>query len=318
MSKLHVAVVLASLLIGCGFANAQTNQPAPEHVSRKAAEDGVLPVPVRSDVRQQGKEMTLARECFWLWGHAAGSHNQGWNLPGVSRIGPAEATSYMGISNVVMVRYGQRRLQTDAQDLAPFRGLSRTVWSVVGDSGRHEGDDVERALDVARLLPNTDGVMMDDFFRRNQQHVGVLSVAELQELRHRLTGAVRPLELWVVLYDNQLDLPVASHLALCDKVTFWTWEAESLAKLKANFTRFEELVPDARRRILGCYMWDYGQKRPMPVELMKKQCELGLRLLKEHRIVGMIFLASCVCDLDLEAVEWTRQWIKEVGNQEIY
>lgn len=268
-------------------------------------------------VGKRGNEMTRARDCFWLWGHPAGSHNLGWKVPGVSSISPVDAACNMGISNVIMVRYGPKTLPSDAQYLAPFKELRRTVWSVVGESGRHDGGDVERALDVARQLHNTEGVMMDDFFRRNSQNVGVLSVDELRELRHRLKGAVRPLDLWVVLYDNQLGLPVASHLAMCDKVTFWTWQSDDLAKLEANFTRFEELVPDARRRILGCYMWDYGKKSPMPKELMKKQCELGLRWLKERRIAGMIFLASCICDLDIEAVEWTRRWIEEVGNQEI-
>jgi len=31
----------------------------------------------------------------------------------------------------------------------------------------------------------------------------------------------------------------------------------------------------------------------------------------------MIFLASCICDLDLEAVEWTRAWIDQVGNEQL-
>jgi hypothetical protein len=31
----------------------------------------------------------------------------------------------------------------------------------------------------------------------------------------------------------------------------------------------------------------------------------------------MIFLASCLCDLELEAVEWTRDWIAKVGEQQL-
>ena len=62
-------------------------------------------------------------------------------------------------------------------------------------------------------------------------------------------------------------------------------------------------------------MWDYGQKQAMSVERMELQCELGLRWLKEGRIEGMIFLASCICDLDLDAVEWTRTWVQQVGDQ---
>jgi hypothetical protein len=51
----------------------------------------------------------------------------------------------------------------------------------------------------------------------------------------------------------------------------------------------------------------------MPLELMQKQCEIGLRWLREGRIEGMIFLASCICDIELETVEWTRRWIAEVA-----
>jgi hypothetical protein len=64
-------------------------------------------------------------------------------------------------------------------------------------------------------------------------------------------------------------------------------------------------------------MWDYGTQKPMPIERMKQQCELGLKWLKEGRIEGMVFLASNICDLNLETVEWTREWIKKVGNEPI-
>ncbi len=37
--------------------------------------------------------------------------------------------------------------------------------------------------------------------------------------------------------------------------------------------------------------------------------------MKEGRLDGMIFLASCTCDLGLEAVEWARQWIARVGDE---
>jgi len=47
---------------------------------------------------------------------------------------------------------------------------------------------------------------------------------------------------------------------------------------------------------------------------MKHQCEIGLRWLEEGRIEGMVFLASCSCDLNIEAVEWTRGWIEEIVN----
>ncbi len=135
------------------------------------------------------------------------------------------------------------------------------------------------------------------------------SLESLRRLRERLRVGERPLDLWVVLYTGEFDLPtLRPHLDLCDVVTMWTWTAAELQNLEANFARFEKLV-GPKRLVLGCYLWDYGARRPMPVEAMQRQCELGLRWLRERRIEGMIFLASCICDLKLEAVEWTREWI---------
>ena len=40
--------------------------------------------------------------------------------------------------------------------------------------------------------------------------------------------------------------------------------------------------------MLGCYMFDFGQKAPVALELMKHQAETGLRWLKQGRIEGIM------------------------------
>ncbi|OAI40486.1 hypothetical protein AYO40_00705 [Planctomycetaceae bacterium SCGC AG-212-D15] len=57
-------------------------------------------------------------------------------------------------------------------------------------------------------------------------------------------------------------------------------------------------------------MWDYGAKQAM-LDAMKRQCSLSLRWLRRP-IEGVVFLASCTCDLGLEAVVGSR-WIGENG-----
>jgi len=263
--------------------------------------------------------MGSIRDRFWLWGHPAGSHNEGWDLPAESKIGPVTAARYMGIPNVIMVRYGREAAPPAAGDAEPFRELDRVVWSVVGAGGSHATEYEDRVFEIADTLPNMTGVMMDDFFRRPKEGegTGVLSPGEIGHLRGRLMKRERPLDLWVVLYDHQLDLPVRDHLELCDVATFWTWRAENLKNLGRNFARAEEILPQHCRRVLGCYLWDYGERKPMPVETMKMQCATGLRWLREDRIEGMIFLASCICDLGLPAVEWTRRWIGDAGKEDL-
>ncbi len=270
--------------------------------------------------QNKGGIMTVLRDRFWIWGHPTGTHNGSWGLTVDSRISPVEAAHYMGIPNILMIKVGSDSFPPAPQYLVPFRSLKRVVWSIVGPVGNGNRVEVEPAMDVARRLSNLEGYMMDDFFNleegQSEDSAGVLSATQLAGLRKELATLGRPFDLWVVLYDNQLHFPVAERLALCDKVNFWTWEGRNLERLEENFARYEELVPDPERRVLGCYMWDFGgTKGPMPLELMQKQCELGRRWIREGRLDGMVFLSTPICDMELEAVEWTREWIAKVGSE---
>jgi hypothetical protein len=141
-----------------------------------------------------------------------------------------------------------------------------------------------------------------------------LSMDELRALGKCLTVDGRKLDLAVTLYTHQLKKGILPYLKHCDVVSLWTWRASDLARLEENFAQCKRLLP-GKRILLGLYMWDFGTRRPMPPELMKKQCTLALKWLREGRIEGMIFLATNICDLDLEAVNWSRSWIAKVGGQ---
>jgi hypothetical protein len=262
--------------------------------------------------------MSTVRNRLWVWGHEAGAHNNGWGLERLSRITPVEAAFYMGVPNVILVRYENEPVPPYVQYALPFRALQGVVWSIVGAAGLTGVEERQAALELRGHLPNMSGVMMDDFFRNatpaTPDGLAVMSVEELRQVRQQLATGGRRLDLWVVLYDHQLSLPVGEHLAQCDKVSLWTWKAADLNELETNMARAERLAP-AAGKVLGLYMWDYGQGKPMPVELMQRQCELGLAWLHAGRIEGMILLASCICDLELETVEWTRAWVDRVGEE---
>jgi len=256
--------------------------------------------------------MRSVKDSLWLWAHEAGSHNAQYNLVGSSRMTPLEAACYMGIPNVIMVRYRGLPKPPWRQYALSLLPLKRVVWSIVGDSGCGGGHDTDEALELVDVLPNLTGVIMDDFFGRKNANgtPGGLSPGELTDIRKRLRSGRRPLDLWVVLYTHELHLPVQASLEQCDVITLWTWRADDLRKLDENFAKLEQLAP-RHRKVLGLYMWDYGAGKPMPVELMRFQTERALQLFHDGRIEGMIFLASCICDLGLDAVEWSRRWIQE-------
>lgn len=142
-----------------------------------------------------------------------------------------------------------------------------------------------------------------------------VGLEDLAAARRRMAGLGRPIELAAVVYAHQLDPVIAPLLAPMDTVLFWTWVPSELKGLKRNFRRLKQLLP-GMRVLLGCYMWNFSAPPgPMPLSLLKGQCDLGLRWLQAGEIEGMIFLGTNICDLDLEAVEWTRRWIEEHGDR---
>lgn len=263
-------------------------------------------------MRPDDPEARSLRDRFWIWTHAAGAYKLDYGLPRASRMTPVEGAAYLGVPNMFFVRYSDNPPLPFDQYAIAFRPLKRVVWSLVGAAGRSHSEETKHVLDLAGRFPNIVGFIMDDYF--HPDGTGSLPIEQLRELRKQLVIGGKRRDLFVVLYQHQLGLPVSAHLESCDKITFWTWQAKDLEKLEDSFGRLEKLAP-RHGKLLGCYLWDFGTAKPMPLDLMKKQCELGRRWLEQGRIEGMIFLASNVCDLELETVEWTRQWIADMGPQ---
>jgi hypothetical protein len=112
---------------------------------------------------------------------------------------------------------------------------------------------------------------------------------------------------------GDLDLPLRDYFDLIDVITLWTGNSAELVNLESNLKKLQQQAP-TKKKMLGCYVVDYGKKKGIPVEAMQLQCETGLRWLKQGRIDGMIFLGNTSMDMGFESVEWTRQWIRKVGD----
>ncbi len=262
--------------------------------------------------------MTKLRDKFWLWGQSAGSHhavmNNYYNLPGKNIMTPLEGAYYLGIPNCCRVVINNDPRPPFDQSSMALISIKNVVWSILGASGNDE-IDLGEVIRQARLFPNINGAVLDDFFSEKDS-MPRMSMDELKSIHKTLSGNKHPLELWIVVYDYQLNDPVKDYLNECDVVTFWTWKGSELINMDKNFDTLKKITPK-KRRLAGCYMWDYGDCKPLSLDDMKSQCEKYYNWLKQGDIEGIIFCSNCIADLGLETVEWTRNWIQEVGNEEV-
>jgi len=263
------------------------------------------------------------RDHFWIWGQNPGSHhtclNNVFKLPGVNRMSPAEGARYLGISNCCRVAMGAGPQPPFDREAVELTGMQQVVWSIVGASGATRNDDgwgdLNEVIRQAQMHANVTGGILDDFC--DKKRLEIFTPERLGEIRAKMRAEVgRPMDLWVVWYEHQLADPVQAHLNACDVITFWTWTAENLKNLDSNMAKVIALTP-GKRHLAGCYMWDYGGKQPMPLDLMEYQCEKYYQWMQAGKIEGVIFCSNCIADLGLEAVAWTRQWIAKIGGEEL-
>lgn len=274
------------------------------------------------------------KEAIWLWGQDVMSHHRVgpeekniWNLPGINRMDPAAGAAYLGIDNICRVVMNGKPLPSSfREELKKLVQFPKVIWSILGDSGSdREGenaDDLEGFLSLAADAPNLCGGVLDDFFRPAGDAEGTdklarLSLERLESIRQKLHNLTPALELWVVIYEAFLSESYAPYLAKCDAVTFWTWNGEkNLPRLKDNLERVFELSP-AQKHLGGLYLYDYGGSKEVSLELLKNQCDLYADFLRSGKLQGVIVCSNCIADIGLPAADYVRNWIREVGNEEM-
>ncbi len=248
------------------------------------------------------------RDNLWMWGHGAGTTDGLYNIPARSEIDMADALEYMGIPNIFVVRWEGKPEPPFDGFVEQFGDTRRVSWSIVDGAPESYEQKKQWAFELAGKMPNLTGFCLDDFFNKRYNR----SVEDLKQLRAQMDSLKKGLKLSLVLYSFELELDIKEHIACVDEVLLWTWHATDLVRLEENFRRYKELVPD-KPTLLGIYMWDFGNAKPIPVELMKLQLNFALEKYRRGEIEGMVFHCTPLVDsaLDLEAVEYARKWIEK-------
>lgn len=243
---------------------------------------------------------------LWLWSHPTSCYNGLWGLPGESFFSPVEAAAYMGIRNSIMVVFNNEPKPPFENHAAQFLKMNKVIWSVIGDAGskrNNEESDLTPVIELKKALPSLQGGIMDDFFGNGRDG----NLEKIKNFADHLHSA--GLELWIVLYGHQLEIPnLKDYLDLCDVVNFWTWRAEELSLLPGRLEMVSAMTP-GKKIALGCYMWDFGDSKPISIENMEYQCGFAYEKWREGIVSEIVTLGSPLCGMKIDAVEWTRKWI---------
>lgn len=273
--------------------------------------------------KSKQKKETL-RDRLWMWGHEpetiVGTHN----IPMGKNIGIADAIKSMGIPNVCVITFGDvPELPLWDEYCKQFNDTKKVAWSIMyGPERKYTHSQLaEKAFKLTEKMPNLNEFYLDDFFdymAPPDEITGLaksyMSIEKLKTLKSDMQKLKRKSKLTMVLYTHQLNPGIKQYLEYCDRVSLWTWWANDLSILENNFRKYREFMPD-KPTLLGIYMWDFGNEKPIPLEDMKVQLDFAYEKLKTGEVDGLIFHCTPLCDLDIEAVHYSRQWIADHGDE---
>ena len=256
-----------------------------------------------------------------MWGHETGVYDGPGNkyqIPVSEPIGMAHACGYMGIPNVCSVRWET----CGKAHLWQYRGMTRFGW-IIGHNPTTYAKLCPFAESLVPAYPNLTAFELDDFFDNKPEEMqldpkggeklvspATLTLQELYDLKKRMKTLSHPVELRIVLYARQLKPSIVPALSYADTVLLWTWNGADIAKLTDNYRLYRSMMPD-KPTLLGIYMWDFGDKKPLELGFMKQQLDQALKWWKEREINGLIFHCTPLVNKNLPAVEYCREWIAE-------
>ena len=266
--------------------------------------------------------MTKLIDGVWLWGQTPGSHhvNPNYRLPGTNTMTPIEGCKFFGIDRCCRVAMGAGPFPPFDDESIPLDQLKEVVWSIIGAGSvsRNEENlaDLEEVLRQAKMHTNVVGGIMDDFLQ-NDRRREIFNPEVLRKVKETLRTAVgRPLEYWTVYYEREMHLDVQEFLDVFDVITFWTWFGENLWHLEENLEKVLAANP-GKRFYCGCYLWDYGNGKPLTPEQMQHQLDIYYKYIKAGKISGIIICSNCCADVGLDTVPQLQAWLKEHGDEEV-
>ena len=269
--------------------------------------------------------MAKLREKMWLLGESAGSHHteqaEHYHLPGVNKMTPIEGCRFYNIPNCCRCCMQAGPFPPFDSESAELVECKEVIWSIIGSGGvrrnEAEGGDIDEVIRQAKMFPNITGAFLDDFF--SERRMGIFTPEMLVRFKEKLNREIgRKIDLWCVYYEREyLNRDrIKPYLDVCDVITYWIWKASEMPKLRFYLDHLVEYTP-GKRRIAGCYLWNYGEGKPYTPEEMQFQLDVYLEYIKAGVIEGLMICSNCCSDIGLPTVDQMLEWLDKNGDIEV-
>lgn len=263
--------------------------------------------------------MGKAIDKFWLFGVPAGDDDK--SIGELSRITPAEAAFMLDVPNMIMVNCDGKPVPFSKEAIQyceTFVPCKNVLWSASGSCGFRIGNEEAFICELAQKYDNITGAFLDDFFYmfKDMPDRDQRAIEMLKTIRTGLDRAHRKLDLYMVWYTYEFSNINRDLFKYVDGIVLWTWDSKELAQLKENYEKLEKLIP-GKRKLLGIYLFDFYNKIPVSEEQMEHQCTLGLELMKQGRLDGLVFLGNSVMGVGFPSEKWLGAWIRQVKDIEV-
>lgn len=252
------------------------------------------------------------RKYGWIW------EGQGLD-PGVnpSIFGVGEGAEYFGIDRVCYMFHPNDELaMTKLRDFEEvICDISKWKWKRTDDGGAANWVDSspqsvrKEARKVGHLstkFTNISGALHDDM-RGLMEREGYRP-EDYQDIYKALKSENDEIKLWAVVYSHELDEDWDDYEPFIDVVNLWVWNARDIPKLQDYIRKAKRVFPD-REIVVGCYLRNYPEEAPVPMDMLRKQWDAVGRNLKTGEIDGYSILGTVLIDGHQEQANWIREFI---------
>ena len=132
---------------------------------------------------------------------------------------------------------------------------------------------------------------------------------------------LRPINTWMTLYTHEFGVDRAAdedfqpYIDVFDGIVMWTWKEKDVPHIPAKWEIFKKMVK--KRRMLGCYLWNFGEGKPATREAVLWQLDFYRERILLGEAEGVVLHTNVMADADLDAFDAAIEWLKLHGDEEV-